>query len=319
MGDSDTSPGLADKVPAKGAAESTLLWLVKSGPLWARVPAVVVSLAVTLTSPALLLYRSAFPSHKTLETHTPKDVLSTTAADSASGQQLQMAATAQDSYLIQKVQAALKDPSQVTPEARDKLQIDLADALHEMAHLSNPQDDVPWRVFDKQSDKDYFGFKVYPTDKCLLIARIENGRGSSEWLRDPNLPHAPTQPQHANALDQVPRVDPMVPTTGLSMTISNLPNAQESLQAIRFVSAHIAAYRQPTQDTRDIDKTPVQGSCLASHPWPWTGGWGSPINQCQTPFFRTWADGCSHVQIFDHCQNVWGPVVWQFCAAYHHP
>jgi hypothetical protein len=217
------------------------------------------------------------------------------------------------------VEDSISNPK-LTDEQRQKMQQVFSKVRHELQHLSNPKDAaVAWTIFAKQSPNDYFGYKIFPSDKCLLIARIEKGQGTSEWLPDPNrtvaaletLQDIPLTPRHfVKPQSQTPNVQ-----------VSEAPfDGNDGPLRLRPAVFNSLTDEQPglAQLPPSIDKAPVQGTCLNPHPGPFSAVWGAYINQCQQPLYRRWNDGCAHVQMFDHCQNVWGPVVWQYCAANHH-
>jgi hypothetical protein len=300
----------------KSPAEDAFDWLMKNGPAWARIPAILTALIVGISSPAFLIYDKII--HPSAMSSSGTD-LKTSAPDPAATKQLQMGATGQGSSDLDRIDSALNSKEPIGPEARAKLQADLRKVKHEMKHLASAEDAVPWRIFDRQSNKDYFGVKVYPSDKCILLARIENGQSSAEWLNDPNHPN-PTEisspeasPNHSQ--NTFPS-QPLAPQPAQSLR----PTSQSGMlfTPAKYTLANLEGTTQQIGTADNLEKTQMQGTCLNPHPGQWSGGWGAPINQCQTPFFRRWNDGCSHVQVFDHCANVWGPVVWQSCAAFHH-
>jgi hypothetical protein len=284
---------------------SVLNWLAKDGPKWARVPAILAILLVALASPAVLVINS-------VKGLTPK------IADSNAAKELQTAAVTDvivRNDLLKKAISDLKKGSPLTAEEQSNLD----DITHQLGHVTNPLDDVKWVVFAKKDKQNYFGYKLFPSDHCLLIARIENGAGRVQWLRDPNS--APPPPPQ-----DVPK-----PTAAAFSTSPDTLN----FQPLKVVLASLVKGVTPTSDFNFPAAKPLaeeiqglggaipaedeQANCLNPHPWPFQETAGPYFNQCQQPIYRRWADGCFHVQVFDHCANVWGPVNWQFCAANHHP
>jgi len=285
--------------------ESLLEWIVKRGPRWARIPAITVTILAALSSPVLLIRSQFFGAPKGPEVVGQK---------APAANQLDMATSAKAVSDEKTVEDSIANPN-IAPEQKQKALVVFNKIRHELQHLSNPKDAVGWTIFAKQSPQDYFGYKVFPSDKCLLIARIENGQGTSEWLTDPNRPIPDLQPGPAQTPTQF--VTPR--------STAQYPEISEATAAgpeftLRPIPIALGSTTEPelAQLPSMVDKTPVQGTCLNPHPGPFVGTWGANINQCQQPFYRRWNDGCAHVQVYDHCQNVWGPVVWQYCAAYHH-
>lgn len=304
------SKTLKKESAADSGLEGALLWLVKSGPRWARIPAITVTILATLSSPILMIRNQLFAPQNKEETLDRK-------APEAS--QLDMATTGKAASDEKVVEDSISNSS-LSPEQRQKMQLVFRKLRHELEHLNNPKDAVAWTIFAKKSPQDYFGYKVFPSDACLLIARVEQGQGTSEWLTDPNRPIPGSSPPNSSSPTPADGFSPKLPQ--LHFKASN-PVSLNDDPLTRFGAFELnSSYGERLdleRSSSSVDKTPVQGSCLNPHPWNFAGAWGQPINQCQQPFYRQWADGCSHVQIFDHCQNIWGPIVWQYCAAYHHP
>jgi hypothetical protein len=277
-----------------GDAGSIVVWLAKHGPRWSRTPAIIAAFIIAMAPTLLLLNTSierwAFHS----------------AGDSAAGQ-LQLGAQGVAVTQSSAIRAFL-NKKDLSAEDRNALAQKWDEVEHQLGHLSNPSDsEVKWIVFERTTKKDFFGYKLFPSDKCLLIARIENGQASAQWLRDPNHPVAP-----------VGAIGPDVP---FMPTLPGVPKTVLVLQSNPFQAGLVFAADRQTVDLRPTsDQTPVaQGGCLNPHPWVYRETWGAYVNQCQQPVFREWNDGCRHVQMFDHCTNTWGPVVWQVCVANHHP
>lgn len=270
-------------------------WLVRNGPLWARIPAVAAVLFVFLAPAVVLVWR-------------PKPERWLKAAGLTETNQLQMAASTaavahQDKLdaLLKKVDLSLADRAQMSEE--------FGDMKHELQHLNNPQDEAPWKIFAKTSPNDYFGFKLFPSDHCLLIARVEQGQADTQWVRDPNRIAGNTSGGAKNEQDAVLRNDgeDRLATVGLPANAATMLMSAE-------ISELLARGGRPLA-------VPVQAGsgCLYPHPGTPQETWAAYINKCQQPVTRVYGDGCSHVQIYDHCANTWGPVVWQFCAASHRP
>ena len=257
-------------------------WLVRNGPLWARIPSVAAVLFVFLAPTGMLVWR---PS--------PEKWLK--APGLAEGNQLQMAASTAAVAHQDKLDALLKKVD-LSKADRDQLAEEFGDMKHELQHLNNPQDEAPWKIFAKTSPNDYFGFKLFPSDHCLLIARVEQGQADTQWVRDPSR-----------------------------LTGTNVGQKNEQDAAKLRLPANVATMLMSTAMSGLLERggrptaVPVQSGCVYPHPGTAQETWGAYINKCQQPITRVYGDGCSHVQIYDHCANTWGPVVWQFCAASHRP
>ncbi len=261
-------------------------WLVRSGPLWARIPAVAAVLFVFVVPSVLLVWR---PS--------PQRWLKV--AQQAETSQLQMAASAA-AIAHQAELNALLDKVNLTAADRSKLKDETGNINHQLQHLTNPKDEGPWKIFAKTSSDDYFGFKLLPSDQCLLLARVERGQADTQWLRDPARITGSTN-ANPSAAFQIERKG-AAETPGTATLLM-------SVASVRWLE------RLHPRSVAD----PAQASCLYPHPGTPRETWEAKIDQCQQPVTRVYGEGCTYVQIYDHCTNTWGPVVWQFCASSHHP
>lgn len=279
--------------PKAEDSNPVLTWLAKHGPRWARIPAIIIALLVAAL-PILPLISS---NVERLMYHSASDAV---------GDQLEMAATGELTGRSEILHGLL-NRANLSDDARKAFAQQTAETDHELWHLNNRNDDVAWTVFEKVTKKDYIGYKLFPSDKCLLIARIENGLARTQWLKDPYQPAAQESPTGAASQ----------PRPGLSEALkTHLAALSNPLQA----SLVLASDRHGSDLKLSRDQSQeAQGQCLNPHPWNYQETWGPYINQCQQPVFRQWNDGCRHVQMFDHCANAWGPIVWQVCVPYHHP
>lgn len=278
-----------DEPSSKPTDGSILLWLAKDGPRWARIPAICAGLLVAVV-PALVLFVNALKAMKS------------GAAEAPAAAQLQMGATAK--FTAEQADFKEKLNKALNPEDREKILLQLgAEIDHEIGHLSNPVDQAAkWTIFEKRSAKDYWGYKRFPSDGCLLIARVQGDYSGSQWLRDPEY--------HTNDHAFKMSITPDVRATNSVFVRDLHPAVYHPLVDGSRLQAFF-------QQQGSLQLQEVQAGCLNPHPGQFQQSWGAYINQCQQPTYRRWADGCFQAQIYDHCQNVWGPIVWQFCAARH--
>ncbi len=273
----------------KPTDSSILLWLAKDGPVWARVPAICAGLLIAVV-PSLLLSINEFKAVKG------------SVAEAPAATQLQLGVSAKLKAEQDELDKKLKDA--LTQDDREKVVSQFGvEIKHEIDHLSNPVDQAAkWIIFEKKASKDYWGYKLFPSDGCLLVARVEGDYYGSQWLQDPRY--------HTNNHAFNTPITPQVRTADAIFA--------RGLRAAVYRPSIDAVYRPVLFQLPDsIHLQEVQGSCLNPHPGQFQQTWGPYTNQCQQPTYRRWADGCVHVQIYDHCQNIWGPIVWQFCAARH--
>lgn len=287
MGAANPANGQDENNLGKPSESSFLLWLIRNGPPWARMLAIGVGLLVAV-APTLLLVFNWVPPLKRQSV-----------AEPPTATQLQLGVSGQLNAARAKLAEKLK--AAVTQDDKNEVLREFGDLNHEIDHLSNPIDEaVRWTIFEKKASGDYWGYKLLPSDGCLLVTRVENNSALSQWVRDPLRPAPSASASH-----------------GQTVTLA----ARDDLAQPEFGSAfyRLADLRGIAQEQGPVPLRPVQGTCMNPHPWIFQETWGAYINQCQQPVFRRWNDGCTHVQMFDHCQNIWGPVVWQFCAISHHP
>jgi len=224
----------------------------------------------------------------------------------SAGGQLEMAAEGDLTGQSKQLSDILAKPN-LSDDDKKQILDQMTELKHELAHLFSPKDkDAKWNVFDKTSNNDYFGFKLFPSDMCLLVARIEKGAGRSQWLRDPYHPAVKAGASHVDSVPWREFADLFV----AHVEMLSKPPQTRLLPANAYVSS--------VEFPRDQSQPVQGGTCLNPHPWGYQQEWGPYMNQCQQPVFQ-WNDGCRHVQVFDHCTNTWGPVVWQVCVPNHHP
>jgi hypothetical protein len=158
-------------------------------------------------------------------------------------------------------------------------------------HTVHDQVDPGWTVISKVNESNLLEYKYYAnSDRCILFLRLENGEGAPQWIRDPVF--GKDAPARAKSLKTNSR------------TIADL-----------LVGTAMAA---PPPETGG-PLHPVQAGCLNPHPGPFQWWWGAPVDQCWSPMFRKWADGCTHHQMFNRCYNTWDPnIIWDFCAQQHY-
>jgi hypothetical protein len=300
FGGNEDKLSLGSPVPvaAKDGDRSTVTdivnWLVRNGPLWARIPAVAAVLCVFLTPIATLVWRPNPERWLNVAGPTETNQLGLAASTAAVVHENKL------DTLFNKVDLSLADRAQLKEE--------FGDMKHQLQHLNNPQDQAPWKIFAKTSPKDYFGFKLFPSDHCLLIARVEQGQADTQWVRDPVRIAGNTNADSKNEQDAQLR------TNGEDrLATLPLPAAAGTV----LMSAAMSGLLERAGGR--LIAAPMQASCVLPHPGTAQETWGAYLNKCQQPVTRLFGDGCTHVQIYDHCANTWGPVVWQFCAPSHHP
>lgn len=212
--------------PAPNKPDSSfLLWLVRDGPRWARIPAICVGLLVA-ASPCLVLVSNWATTYR-------KGI-----ADAATAAQLGMGVSAQ----LDAGQAQLNKSLNEAPTEADREKIISTfgqELKHQIAHLSNPADaSIKWTIFEKKAAKDYWAYKVFPSDGCVLVARVRLGVPSepgqvrdfygSQWLKDPSKYSPLQQGTHvATSVGGVRRIPNY--TIAPRLASSRLPRTRRSI------------------------------------------------------------------------------------------
>ena len=178
------------------------------------------------------------------------------------------------------------------------------DAQHSKFHQDHPEDNPDLTTIAKFDDKDDIAYKFYgKTDKCVWVIRHENGIPITQFVKDPAYRDGIPQPLHsANHRS--------------SINSENIPARGGLLDAL-IPSAAAAQLRFPSGGD-ESHLQPVQAGCANPHPGPFSWWWGPPQDQCWSPMYRQWKDGCTHYQMFNRCANAWdGRIIWTACNPNH--
>jgi hypothetical protein len=174
-----------------------------------------------------------------------------------------------------------KNPQNI--EANDKA---LEDQTAATWHLTHEDEDRPEEVAIDPEHHVYYRY-YSKSDHCVFIRRKDGDRLSTQWVRDPNFhqhdTHGPHTAPHAALLsDEAPGF---------------------LARAFDVVSLTVSA----------------QGHCLNPHPGQFRYWWGSPLDSCNSPMYRQFADGCTHYQVYNRCANAWDSrITWTSCVTQHH-
>jgi hypothetical protein len=146
-------------------------------------------------------------------------------------------------------------------------------------------------------DKDHFiHYKFYSSDRCLWIERQWDGVNSQQWLRDPE--HNLHDVQAASSA----RKDVDVAIAASNPEYNDLITIMDTLGKLRtvFATPHVP---------------PAQAGCVNPHPGQFRYWWGYPLDNCNSPMFRQFSDGCTHYQVYNRCANAWdGRIFWTYCS-----
>ncbi len=188
------------------------------------------------------------------------------------------------------------------PQNRDATHHIDEDAEHYKFHEEHPEDTPELKKIATIDADNYVAYKFYgKTDKCVYVLRHVKGIPYSQYIKDPTqqggIPHMHSAAGNA-------------PSDGPSLAIfTGLFDA--------LVPSAAAAQIQFSTDT-SAHLQQVQAGCANPHPGPFSWWWGSPNDQCWSPMYRQWRDGCTHYQLFNRCANAWdGRIFWVTCNPNH--
>ncbi|HXH66803.1 MAG TPA: hypothetical protein VNI81_06350 [Candidatus Limnocylindrales bacterium] len=169
-------------------------------------------------------------------------------------------------------------------------------------HFSGPEKLPEEQSIGTDLDADnYLHFRYFEaTDKCLFVIRRQKGTNHPQWLRDPN--------NHKHDIDLKPSAD-------LKQSSPSLLDSPCALLA-QLLGQVLpkAAYASSTFDPPAASDPPQANFCFNPHPGNFRYWWGPPIEQCNSPMYRQFDDGCTHYQVYNRCSNSWdGRINWATC------
>lgn len=164
------------------------------------------------------------------------------------------------------------------------------DDEHFRWHATHEQHEPDWNVISKVDDDNLVEYKYYKdTDHCILVLRKHNGDLTPYWAREAVFNTNSTK--NANPHPEEPGAD-----------ITDL------LVGTAFASPQESYHPEPHLQ-------PVQMGCANPHPGAFQWWWGQPSDQCWSPMYRRFQDGCTHHQMFNRCYNTWDPnIYWDHCT-----
>jgi hypothetical protein len=179
------------------------------------------------------------------------------------------------------------------------------DSKHYRFHEEHPEDAPDLVTIAKSDDDNYVAYKFYSkTDKCVYVLRRVNGIPTSQYVKDP---------QHATMAPESPHV-------GENRGSSEKPTGPAIVGLIdALVPSAAAAQLQFPDGAMGANLQTVQAGCTNPHRGPFSWWWGTPSDQCWSPMYRQWKDGCTHYQMFNRCANAWdGRIFWTNCNPNHY-
>jgi hypothetical protein len=145
----------------------------------------------------------------------------------------------------------------------------------------------------------YFG----KSDKCVFIDRRENGVDTEQWARDPTY--------HKHDIE-APN------TSGVQHPRSAQAGSEAGKLIFGLLDKLTPTALASTESSDQRLAAPEQGGgpeyCVNPHPGNFRYWWGPPIDQCNSPMYRQFDDGCTHYQVYNRCANAWDVrIFWTYC------
>ncbi|MGA9040799.1 MAG: hypothetical protein WB421_09710 [Terriglobales bacterium] len=162
------------------------------------------------------------------------------------------------------------------------------DDAHYKWHATHEKHEQDWNVIFKVDDDNLIEYKYYKdTDRCILLWRKENGEGTPQWIRDTDF-------------------------SKKSATASR-SDSKHDLTDLLVEPASASPQEFSSRSREHLQK--VQVGCQNPHPGTFQWWWGPAADQCWSPMYRRFGDGCTHHQMFNRCYNTWDPNIWwDYCT-----
>jgi hypothetical protein len=265
------------------AAVNGLIQVVMSLPVWLRAVVIVM----------LLAGASAFVYLKYLRPPAPTPT------------QKEPVAVATDSSVYFS-RPGVPDPNHPLPtdpqttEARDKAAEDEAAFQYHFVHVNDENPPLVALGPDTDSSNSLHYRYYASTDRCLFIDRTESGAHFTQWLQDPQFHFHNI---HHTAAQAAVRLSP-----------ASIPADDPPLLPSRFIPSLIIAPPLHLGQPTSAGGPAQAGFCVNPHPGQFRYWWGPPRDQCNSPMYRQFADGCTHYQLYNRCANAWdGRINWTVC------
>jgi hypothetical protein len=164
------------------------------------------------------------------------------------------------------------------------------DDEHFKWHATHETHEPDWTLISRVDDGNLLEYKYYKdTDHCVLLLRKQNGDANTQWIRESVF-------ARRSAKENEPKV---------RKSIINLADI--------LVGTAYASPQDPSAPGGHLE--PVQMGCVNPHPGIFQWWWGPPSDQCWSPMYRRFSDGCTHHQMFNRCYNTWDPNIWwDYCT-----
>jgi hypothetical protein len=176
----------------------------------------------------------------------------------------------------------------------------LEDALASNFHMENLSKDNPEEQTISETDADnYIHYKLFALDRCIWLNRRVAGVNHWQWIKDPQ--YHKHDVHRVTASEESPKGRHLMPTDTKSIHPLEVPASQKP--RLVNIRANLAL------------PIAVQGRCMNPHPGQFSYWWGPPFDQCNSPLYRRFPDGCTHYQIYNRCANSWDArIFWTYCV-----
>jgi len=171
-------------------------------------------------------------------------------------------------------------------------------------HFNHKTEDDPSEVAIDAARQIYFRYFAN-TDHCVYVRRREGDRDLTQWVRDPNF--------HSHDVDKA--------GSPKKVTRQSEPNnrGRTPWSLARLLDRVVVTASAETKRPDALVLAPAQTtSCLNPHPGAFRYWWASPVDQCNSPMYRQFPDGCIHYQLYNRCANAWDSrIIWTTCVMHH--
>ncbi len=182
-----------------------------------------------------------------------------------------------------------------------KSEDDAAVQWHLISHQSD--DNPPETAIDANRQLSYRYFSK--TDHCIFVRRRVGDHDATQWVRDPDYHLHDSAHGKPSAASGVAGGR----TTGTTSGIS-------TMQSLGGLLAVVAAASEPAAAAMGVGQ--ACPNPINPHPGQFRFWWGTPVDQCNSPMYRQFVDGCTHYQFYNRCANSWDSrIFWTSCAAQH--
>jgi hypothetical protein len=182
-----------------------------------------------------------------------------------------------------------------TPDSERATDQKVAAAWHD---IHSGEDSPEWAyIADGDRTRNFVKYRFFSkSDGCLEVVRSEDGTPSLQWIMNP-------APRHRLHVDPTATVE-LPKASGLLVGLMDLLEPP--------VSAHVDSQHLRADLVRPAA---AQGGCLNPHPGTFQSSWGPPTDQCWSPMYRHFSDGCVHFQMYNRCANAWDQRInWTRCV-----